>query len=479
MEMLLKSTLLAAFLFLMIAPTALAQSSKINGLGEIEFYGNLLWMSDSADSIFVVDPIEKGDSFAFRQALREHPISTVVLASPGGSIYEALQISEVIRDRSINTYVPSEGSCESACAFLFFSGAARVSDGQLGVHQFFTSSDGDETASESGVQYTVSEIIAFLNRYNVPAWVYEDMFRSSEMYYFTNTELAELELQPMKLVERGKLESIYSTFKIISSGPSEEANGLSQPVIAPVVLPLPDVPVVVPRPEVQPVQPENVVEPSQPSSKPDTDPSIASPELTSPQNLIADIQIELRRVGCYDGKLDGILGPKSIAARKAAAAELGLSSSATEEELLTALQRADRKLCEKPTLAPPPSALTLSPRYEVVVTCGDLSRKHWLYLFSPELTGWDRTAIPNDVRYSFSIENRGKGAYGLCGGLSCIWRFSGWVSQVGAEQVRFQPNDYATEGDQRPGDFEGVYRVSPNGFSGTDKLGCSVRGTPE
>ena len=42
----------------------------------------------------------------------------------------------IIYDRKLTTFVPEGFECLSACAFMFFAGDAKVSAGELGVHQF-------------------------------------------------------------------------------------------------------------------------------------------------------------------------------------------------------------------------------------------------------------------------------------------------------------------------------------------------------
>ena len=66
------------------------------------------------------------------------------------------------------------------------------------MHQFY-SKKGSENAQrekvEKGVQFTVSEIIGFLNEFGTPAWVYERMFQQADMYYFKRGELEKLETE--------------------------------------------------------------------------------------------------------------------------------------------------------------------------------------------------------------------------------------------------------------------------------------------
>jgi hypothetical protein len=68
----------------------------------------------------------------------------------------------------------------------------------LGVHQFY-SGDSSKKAeigdAQKSAQFTVSEIIGFLNEFGTPPWVYERMFQQSNMYYFKENELLQLETE--------------------------------------------------------------------------------------------------------------------------------------------------------------------------------------------------------------------------------------------------------------------------------------------
>ena len=112
-----------------------------------------------------------------------------------------LLIADSAHDLGLSTYVPrealsEEGNCASSCAFIFFSGLERKIDGQLGVYQFYSEKDGGrhDSGSEENTQFTVSEIIGFLNKYGTRPWVYERMFERKEMYYFTSDEKRMLEI---------------------------------------------------------------------------------------------------------------------------------------------------------------------------------------------------------------------------------------------------------------------------------------------
>ena len=108
----------------------------------------------------------------------------------------------IINDKRLDTFIPENsirtggGNCASACAFMFFAGESRKANGKLGVHQFYSadSSKKAEVGSTQKIaQFTVSEIIGFLNEFETPPWVYERMFQQSNMYYFKDSELLKLE----------------------------------------------------------------------------------------------------------------------------------------------------------------------------------------------------------------------------------------------------------------------------------------------
>lgn len=177
-------------------------SSAENVDEDWEVFGSFIHNRNAPTVLFFFDVIKPEDSFEFRRALRTHDINTVVLASDGGSVWEALTMSGIISDRKLVTYIPafenSETGCFSACAFMFFAGNPRIVEGDLGVHQFGAyNPQADEEEVNRGqaqqiTQFTTSEVIGFLNEFNTPPWVYERMFRSREIYTFSEDEKVEL-----------------------------------------------------------------------------------------------------------------------------------------------------------------------------------------------------------------------------------------------------------------------------------------------
>ena len=170
-------------------------------------YGSFVYYNNTPDTLYFFLDIEQGDSFQLRKALRNHQISKISLSSFGGSTFEGLQMAGIIYDKKLSTFVPKEsvlgeGVCASSCALMFFAGKNRRIDGQLGVHQFYSTrkdkSDSSEN-SEGLTQYVVSEIIGFLNEFNTPRFVFEKMFQQPEMYYFSQKEKELLEKNPNKI----------------------------------------------------------------------------------------------------------------------------------------------------------------------------------------------------------------------------------------------------------------------------------------
>ena len=181
---------------LMITLATHVGGEEDNPLG-ITVYGSFLHTKQVPNALFFFNDIERNDSFELRRALRNHEIDTVVLGSDGGSVWEGLNMAGIIHDKGIATYVPElpeKMGCYSACSFMFFGGKLRKADGVLAVHQAGSyRSERDvskEKVSETQqyTQFTVSEIIGFLNEFETPPWVFEKMFRSRNFYEFDKDE---------------------------------------------------------------------------------------------------------------------------------------------------------------------------------------------------------------------------------------------------------------------------------------------------
>ena len=192
----------------------------------------------------------------------------------------------VIHDQKLTTYIPQKlnnviGTCASACAYMFFGGENRLAKGRLGVHQFFSTSQQekqDVNDVQIKAQFTVSEIIGFLNEFGTPPFVYERMFQQNEMYYFSAAELQIIEDKnrqgdPSALTQTddflNKLVTWVHDQNMISKIEKNQIEE-NEPIVAPT-----------------PVQP-----PAQEIKK------------ISKKEIVSNIQTELNRVGCNAGSIE-------------------------------------------------------------------------------------------------------------------------------------------------------------------------------
>ena len=70
----------------------------VTGFADEKKYGSFILNTDIPDTLFFIDEIKANDSFELRKALRNHDIQNIVLASPGGSVWEGLQMAGIIFD---------------------------------------------------------------------------------------------------------------------------------------------------------------------------------------------------------------------------------------------------------------------------------------------------------------------------------------------------------------------------------------------
>ncbi len=262
----------------------------------VSFYGSFLFTEEIPNTLFFFSDIEENDSFQLRRALRNHDIDTVVLSSNGGSVWEGLNMAGIIFDKGLKTYIPKkglqhEGDCASACSFMFFAGRSRVADGRLGVHQFY--SDTAKESAEIGntqkiAQFTVSEIIGFLNEFSTPPFVYERMFQQQRMYYFNQKELEEITRigDPITDIQIDKISNFIEAFNIELAKMIEEDEA-------------------------------DIVDKQEPNpKKPNVLPKKETITEISEVQIIKGIQIELNRLNCLPGSADGVIGNQTRSALK-------------------------------------------------------------------------------------------------------------------------------------------------------------------
>jgi len=92
--------------------------------------------TDSYPLIVIMGEIVSGDAEKFRKIATSVDASGVILASPGGSLVEALEIGRIIQISGYITGVPEDTVCASACALIWLAGdERRAQEGALiGFH---------------------------------------------------------------------------------------------------------------------------------------------------------------------------------------------------------------------------------------------------------------------------------------------------------------------------------------------------------
>lgn len=142
--------------------------------------------------LYLEGDIDSRTDFRLGRALHRFPdIETLVLSSNGGTVYDGLSMSTTIREFGLKTVIPPGGQCYSACAYLFFAGIERTSEGELGVHQL-DGLGGDFTFG----QEILSEVFDSLHSYGVPGEVIVRMLRTPphEMFVYQPDQLAAMNL---------------------------------------------------------------------------------------------------------------------------------------------------------------------------------------------------------------------------------------------------------------------------------------------
>ena len=141
-KQLLASFVVSIFLLLEIAllytiivnsPQKLIESFQVS-FSSYETGGYELSIQDN--TLLLDGKFSYGISKDFEQVLDENPkVKTITFFSQGGLEYEARNISSIIKERGLNTYVPEY--CVSACTSAFIGGKKRQmsSKALLGFHQ--------------------------------------------------------------------------------------------------------------------------------------------------------------------------------------------------------------------------------------------------------------------------------------------------------------------------------------------------------
>lgn len=187
-----RSSYILPFLAPVVSALALVFALAIAARAEVQTFGPFSIDSKTPEVITLRGDIDAGAALNFRRALQVAPKAGLLsLDSSGGVVQMGLLIADDVYQRKMATYIPREGGCYSACAYIFLAGGARQADGKLGVHQI--SSDTNDLV---GAQVSISDIIDQLNRFGTPVEVLTAMFKTppKDMYVFTSEEVTKFKI---------------------------------------------------------------------------------------------------------------------------------------------------------------------------------------------------------------------------------------------------------------------------------------------
>ena len=166
-------------------------SSYFPALSDVTFEGA------NNEIVILTGSIEIEELDEMLEVMKTKKPTQMILDSYGGNIRSAERLAQYIYDNDISTYVSEVAVCKSACVILFLAGKKRLCEGELGVHQARPSKEMEYDIMISKVAYKylqrdMGELVTLLNSFNTPPFVYEQMFKSYDIYNFSKAEIAQI-----------------------------------------------------------------------------------------------------------------------------------------------------------------------------------------------------------------------------------------------------------------------------------------------
>ena len=152
-----------------------------------EKYFPFVYFEESPSILILAGEIDVGTSLNFSRFVLDYGSPDILLLdSPGGLVHLALDVALKIDQLGIDTAIPEDFGCYSACAFMFLAGKNRYADGELGVHQISS-----ENADFYDGQLTLADMIDVLNKFNTPPELLVPMLSTppEQMYVLSNAEI--------------------------------------------------------------------------------------------------------------------------------------------------------------------------------------------------------------------------------------------------------------------------------------------------
>ncbi len=141
------------------------------------------------------------ERFATEVEARGEYVTNVALNSPGGSLNDAIEIGDLLRERGFSTSVADGALCASSCPLILAAGVDRGAGraAAVGVHQFSALLPADQVPSGlratgdamANAQETTARITRYLTRMGVdPAvWIHALETPPSQLYYLSYDEM--------------------------------------------------------------------------------------------------------------------------------------------------------------------------------------------------------------------------------------------------------------------------------------------------
>jgi hypothetical protein len=107
-------------------------SSQCNAL---EYFVN----AEYPGVLLVQGKFEPDDTVKLTSEVLSNQIHTIMLNSEGGNLVSSIEIGYFIREQKLNTLIPENGYCFSACTYAFMGGVERTIDGdaKFAMHRPF------------------------------------------------------------------------------------------------------------------------------------------------------------------------------------------------------------------------------------------------------------------------------------------------------------------------------------------------------
>ena len=130
--------------------------------------------------------------------------AALYIDSPGGDVAEAMKIGELIREIGFGVFVMPQGTCASACFFVYLNGSPRVAKGwnprnksnteNVGLHRPYLKAPKNDGQTFDAQLNVMQKVGQYLEGKSVPRRLVDAMMSrpSNDIYWLTNSDLDDL-----------------------------------------------------------------------------------------------------------------------------------------------------------------------------------------------------------------------------------------------------------------------------------------------